>query len=75
MAGTWAAFIPETETGDITLMRLRPTQSPSGPVVWRRTWDDPVHHLGDYARSLITDPAGNAIVVGVTFATSPTPTW
>ena len=54
----------------MVLLRVRPASSPSGAVVWRRTWDDPTDHPADYAGCLATDPAGNAIVAGTSYSSA-----
>ncbi len=70
VAGSWAAWLPIEEKSDMVLLRVRPASSPSGAVVWRRTWDDPTDHLADYAGCLATDPAGNAIVAGTSYSSA-----
>jgi hypothetical protein len=70
VAGSWAAWLPVEEKSDMVLLRVRPAASPSGAVVWRRTWDDPADHLADYAGCLATDPAGNAIVAGTSYSSA-----
>jgi hypothetical protein len=70
VAGSWAAWLPIEEKSDMVLLRVRPAASPSGAVVWRRTWDDPADHLADYVNCLATDPAGNAIVAGFSYSSA-----